>query len=64
MAERREKGTGSVFQTKDGKWHGTFELSGRDENGHKKTKNFSGKSELEVRKKMKAWKAEQEKFSV
>jgi len=60
---RREKGTGSVYQTKDGKWHGVYEVGGRDENNHRKTKSFIGKTELEVRKKMKAWSTEQAKYS-
>ena len=63
MAERREKGTGSIFQTKDAKWRGTFEITARDQLGHKKTKNFTGKTEAEVIKKMKVWKLDQEKFA-
>jgi len=63
VAERREKGTGSVFQSKDGKWQGRIEISARDETGHKKTRCFSGKTEAEVKKQMKVWKNEHKIFS-
>lgn len=57
MAKRREKGTGSVSQRKDGVWTARTEIC-KDENGKRIVKAVYGKSEQEVRKKLKNYKKE------
>ena len=51
---------GSIFQRKDGKWVASI-ITGKSENGGVKKKYFYGKSENEVRKKLKAFKSQLEK---
>ena len=49
---KREYGTGSISQRKDGKWQGRVNL-GTDFNGKRKQKYFYGNTEKEVKKKLK-----------
>lgn len=48
---RREKGTGSVFQKPDGSWIGRISI-GKRADGKPKMKYFSGRTEAEVKKKI------------
>ena len=54
---RREKGEGSISQRKDGIWTARIDL-GRDQNGKRKIKALYGKTEKEVKKKLKEYKIE------
>lgn len=54
MAERREKGMGTVYQRPNGSWAGRID-HGFDSNGKKKYKYFSGKTEAEVKKKIREY---------
>ena len=62
MAEksRREYGSGSISQRKYGKWTGRI-IIGLNESGKPKIKAVYGDTENEVKKKIKAFKAELEK---
>lgn len=59
---KREYGTGSISQRKDGKWQGRINL-GKDINGKRKQKYFYGDSEKEVKKKLKDYFLSGEKYS-
>lgn len=52
--ERREKGTGSVYQRPNGSWTGRVEL-GRGLNGKRNFKFFTGKTEGEVKRKIREY---------
>ena len=54
---RREYGSGSISQRKDGRWTGRVVI-GLNENGNPKVKAVYGNSEAEVKKKLKALKAD------
>ena len=54
---RREKGEGSISQRKDGSWTARFTL-GFDSDGKRKIKAFYGKTEREVKNKLKEFKKE------
>lgn len=54
---RREYGSGSISQRKDGKWTGRIVI-GLNENGKPKIKAVYGDTENEVKRKLKAFKAE------
>lgn len=54
---RREKGEGSISQRKDGIWTARIDL-GRNQNGKRKIKALYGKTEKEVKKKLKEYKIE------
>lgn len=60
--QKREYGTGSVSQRKDGKWQGRVNL-GRDINGKRKQKYFYGDTEKEVKKKLKDYFLSGEKYN-
>ena len=49
--QRREKGTGTVYRRDNGTWVGRMNL-GRGEDGKTKYKCVSGKSEAEVKRKI------------
>ena len=51
---RREKGTGTIYQRENGKWVGVIRDVSPD-NGKVKTKCFSGKTEAEVKKKIREY---------
>ena len=51
---RREKGTGTIYQRENGKWVGVIRDVSAD-SGKVKTKCFSGKSEAEVKKKIREY---------
>lgn len=57
MAQRRDKGSGSISQRNDGTWTGRVTL-GYDENGKRKVKAFYGKTKGEVKKKMAEFQAD------
>ncbi len=59
---KREYGTGSISQRKDGKWQGRVNL-GTDINGKRKQKYFYGNTEKEVKKKLKDYFVSGEKYS-
>lgn len=52
-AKRRDKGEGSIYQRKDGKWVAKFKPQ-----NHASTKYFYGKTEKEVKKKLKEFQVE------
>lgn len=54
MAERREKGTGNVYQRKNGTWTGRMSL-GRGPDGKRRIKYFTGKTEAEVKRKLREY---------
>ena len=58
---RREKGTGSVSQRKDGTWRGIIDL-GRGAEGKRKTVTVYGKTEKEAKKKLREKQEELCKF--
>jgi len=53
----RDKGEGSVFQRKDGKWIAEFRI-GTQANGRPKIKSFAGKTEQEVKRRLKVFKTD------
>lgn len=59
---KREYGTGSISQRKDGKWQGRVNL-GTDINGKRKQKYFYGSTEKEVKKKLKDYFVSGEKYN-
>lgn len=60
---KREYGTGSISQRKDGRWQGRINL-GTDINGKRKQKYFYGNTEREVKKKLRDYFTQGEKYSV
>ncbi len=52
--QRREKGTGTIYQRDNGTWVGRIS-EGRGENGKQKYKCFSGKTEAEVKRKIREY---------
>ena len=48
---RREKGTGTLWKKENGTWMGRVDI-GRNAEGKRKYKNFSGKTEAEVKRKI------------
>lgn len=52
--QRREKGTGTIYQRDNGTWVGRVS-EGRGENGKQKYKCFSGKTEAEVKRKIREY---------
>lgn len=59
---KREYGTGSISKRKDGKWQGRVNL-GTDINGKRKQKYFYGTTEKEVKKKLKDYFIQGEKYT-
>lgn len=59
---KREYGTGSISKRKDGKWQGRVNL-GTDINGKRKQKYFYGTTEKEVKKKLKDYFIQGEKYN-
>ena len=53
MAKKRASGEGSIRKRKDGRWEGRY-IAGHDENGKPIRKNVLGKTQAEVRDKLKA----------
>lgn len=51
--QRREKGTGTIFKTETG-WKGKIDI-GRGSDGKRKFKTFSGKTEAEVKRKIREY---------
>lgn len=51
---RREKGTGTIWQKDNGTWMGRVDI-GRGSDGKRKFKNFSGKTETEVKRKIREY---------
>lgn len=60
--QKREYGTGSISLRKDGKWQGRINL-GKDINGKRKQKYFYGNTEKEVKKKLKDYFIQGEKYN-
>lgn len=52
--QRREKGTGTIFQRESGTWYGRVSI-GRGSDGKTKYKYFSGKTEAEVKRKIREY---------
>ena len=52
MPKRRANGEGNIRKRKDGRWEGRYTV-GYDENGKVKMKNFLGKTQAEVKEKLK-----------
>ena len=53
MAKKRASGEGNIRKRKDGRWEGRY-IAGHDENGKPIRKNVLGKTQAEVRDKLKA----------
>lgn len=53
-SKRREKGTGTIYQRDNGTWVGKIDI-GLNENGKRKFKCFSGKTEAEVKRKIREY---------
>lgn len=53
MAKRRASGEGNIRKRSDGRWEGRY-VAGHDENGKAIRKNVLGKTQAEVREKLKA----------
>lgn len=53
MAKKRANGEGSIRKRSDGRWEGRYTV-GYDENGKVKMKNVLGKTQAEVKEKLKA----------
>ena len=51
---RREKGTGTLWKKENGTWMGRVDI-GRNADGKRKYKNFSGKTEAEVKRKIREY---------
>lgn len=51
---RREKGTGTIWQKENGKWMSRIDI-GRGADGKRKFKNFSGKTEAEIKRKIREY---------
>ena len=54
MAQKRDNGTGTIYQRANKTWVGKIYL-GLDETGKEKFKYFSGKTETEVKKKIREY---------
>lgn len=54
MGNRREKGTGNIYKRENGKWVGRITI-GRKPDGSPRIKYFSGKSEAEVKRKIREY---------
>ena len=52
MAKKRANGEGSIRKRSDGRWEGRYTV-GYDENGKVKMKNVLGKTQAEVKEKLK-----------
>ena len=52
MAKKRANGEGSIRKRRDGRWEGRYTV-GYDENGKVKMKNVLGKTQAEVKEKLK-----------
>ena len=52
MAKKRANGEGSIRKRSDGRWEGCYTV-GYDENGKVKMKNVLGKTQAEVKEKLK-----------
>ncbi len=53
-SERREKGTGTIYEREPGKWIGKINI-GTTAEGKVKAKYFSGKTEAEVKRKIREY---------
>ena len=54
MSERREKGMGNIYQRENGQWVGRLDI-GRNYNGRRKMKYFSGKTKADVKRKIREY---------
>ena len=54
MAKRRANGEGSIRKRADGRWEGRYTVGYDPETGKQKFKNVLGKSQSEVKEKLKA----------
>ncbi len=59
--QKAKDGEGSIYQLPNGKWTGKLYL-GKKQNGKPARKTFSGKTEAEVRRKIKAFNKEKNKY--
>ena len=62
MAKRRAKGEGSIRKRKDGRWEGRYTAGHNPETGKTIYKNVLGKTQAEVREKLKQALADAEKL--
>ena len=54
MAKRRANGEGSIRKRSDGRWEGRYTVGYNPETGKQKFKNVLGKTQTEVKEKLKA----------
>lgn len=55
MSERKDNGMGTVYQSKDNKWHAEIMIGTDPSTGKKKVKKFQAKTEREVKAKLKEY---------
>ena len=53
MAKKRANGEGSIRKRKDGRWEGFYTVAYDPETGKQKLKNVLGKTQAEVKEKLK-----------
>lgn len=64
MAKRRANGEGNIRKRKDGRWEGRYTAGFNSETGKQITKNVLGKSQAEVREKLRAAISDSQKLDV
>ena len=62
MAKRRSNGEGSIRKRKDGRWEGRYTAGINPETGKQIFKNVLGKTQLEVKEKLKQALSESQKL--
>ena len=58
MAKKRANGEGSIRKRKDGRWEGFYTASYDPETGKQKLKNVLGKTQAEVKEKLRQYRTE------
>ena len=58
MAKKRANGEGSIRKRKDGRWEGFYTAAYDPETGKQKLKNVLGKTQAEVKEKLRQYRTE------
>ena len=64
MPKRRANGEGNIRKRKDGRWEGRYTAGYDPESGKRIIKNVLGKTQTEVKEKLKSAISESQKFAV
>ena len=64
MPKRRANGEGNIRKRKDGRWEGRYTAGYDPENGKRLIKNVLGKTQAEVKEKLKSAISESQKLDV